>query len=582
MTNHEEFRRLATIDLRRAFTSLGLPLTAFRKPAGTRPIFDTVLNADASHPNGLWLFKGADYFLYNLETGEIEDGPRLIAGNFAGDTLPQMFQSGIHSAAWGGPAFPDLWYVFKDEMFVRVNSKTSVAGDPGTVREKSWKVDFGPRGILGAWATGAWAAPDGTWQKQETVPVALHGVGSKFQGMIHFFKDGQYVRHNLNTGGADAGPMPVKDAWNLPEELLNRLDLAFYGTGQNEENIYFIGGQSYALYDFRRNQVIDKGLVEDKFPAFAQFLGRPQLFLVQDYSLETLVGPPHLGRLIDTRSIGAGSKIKRILVTETLDTTKTTLTKSVLDSQETSVVASFYDKMDKNTAVSEGKENYTYQLNADAHGDASATSMWGGEVNANLNVKGGTDTLRSSFNDAAFKSIQSQVDDTKRKVEQKTYTSEDEFTASAKILKKEIFEETNTSDHVRVYEFYEQLQPYFTLLVLRHVRVGYSDGTERPRVVELQDLGRLLSDVLAATGQQTQLTAYLGGELRDVTDQEGNHRSVLLPGDSSSDLVLDRKLKSNYQIQTDDDTVQTISIPGVITADKSWVEPTYTITCLQV
>jgi hypothetical protein len=208
--------------------------------------------------------------------------------------------------------------------------------------------------------------------------------------------------------------------------------------------------------------------------------------------------------------------------------------------------------------------------------------MWGGEVNANLNVKGGTDTLRSSFNDAAFKSIQSQVDDTKRKVEQKTYTSEDEFTTSAKILKKEIFEETNTSDHVRVYEFYEQLQPYFTLLVLRHVRVGYSDGTDRPRVVELQDLGRLLSDVLIAADQEAQLTTYLGGELRDVSDQEGNHRSVLVPGDSSSDLVLDRKLRSSYQIQTDNDTVQTISIPGVITADKSWVEPTYTITCLQV
>jgi hypothetical protein len=32
-----------------------------------------VLNADASRPNALWLFKGSDYFLYNLETGAIED-----------------------------------------------------------------------------------------------------------------------------------------------------------------------------------------------------------------------------------------------------------------------------------------------------------------------------------------------------------------------------------------------------------------------------------------------------------------------------------------------------------------------------
>jgi hypothetical protein len=138
VTDHDNFRRLATIDLRRVFTSLGLPVTAFRKAAGTGPVFNTVLNADASRPDGLWLFKGADYFLYNLATGEIEDGPRLIAGNFAGDSLPRMFQSGIHSAVWGGPAFPDLWYLFKDEMFVRVNSKTGGAGGPNTVREKTW------------------------------------------------------------------------------------------------------------------------------------------------------------------------------------------------------------------------------------------------------------------------------------------------------------------------------------------------------------------------------------------------------------------------------------------------------------
>jgi hypothetical protein len=582
MANHDNFRRLATIDLRRVFTSLGLPVSAFRKAAGTAPVFNAALNADSSRPNGLWLFKGADYFLYNLETGEIEDGPRLIAGNFAGNTLPQMFQSGIHSAVWAGPAFPDLWYAFKDEMFVRMNSKAGGAGGPGDVHEKTWAVDFGPRGILGAWATGAWAAPDGSWQNPATVPVALHGLGSKFQGTIHFFKDGQYVRHNLNTGGTVAGPMPIKDAWNLPEEFLTRIDLAFYGTGQNEENIYFISGQHYALYDFRTNQVVDKGHIEQKFPAFSQFMGRPQLFLVEDYTLETLVGPPHLGRLIDTRSIGAGSTIKRILVTETLDTSMSTLRKSLLDSQESSVVTNFYDKMDKNTAVSEGEENYGYQLNANAHGDAKATSMWGGEVNASLNVKGGTNTERNTFNDATFKSIQSQVDDTKRQTEQKTYSSDEEISQSVKVLKKETFEEKNTTDHVRVYEFYEQLQPYFTLLVLRHVRVGYSDGTGRPKVVELQALAGLLSDVLVAAEQQTQLTGYLGGELRNVTDHDGAQRSLIGAGTSSSDLVLDRNLTSAYQIPKEDGTTQSMSITGVITGDRAWVEPTYTITCVQV
>jgi len=174
------------------------------------------------------------------------------------------------------------------------------------------------------------------------------------------------------------------------------------------------------------------------------------------------------------------------------------------------------------------------------------------------------------------------VDDTKRQTEQKTYTSEEEISQSVKVLKKEIFEERNMTDQVRVYEFYEQLQPYFTLLVLRHVRVGYSDGTDRPKVVELQALRSLLDEVLLAADQRAQLTSYIGGELGGVADHEGNRRSLISAVASSSDLVLDRNLTSTYQIHQDDGTVLSISVPGVITADRSWVEPTYTITCQQV
>ncbi|MFC6015713.1 hypothetical protein ACFP2T_05860 [Plantactinospora solaniradicis] len=578
MSVHDDFRHIATIDLRRVFTSLGLPVTAFHATGTPGPLFDAVLNTDSSRPNGLWLFKGADYFLYDLETGRIEDGPRLIAGNFGGDTLPQMFRSGIHSAVWGGPAFPHFWYVFKDEMFVRVNSSGAAPAAPGAVGESTWRVDFGPRGVLGQWATGAWTNPDGTW-RTSGVPVGLHGLGSRFHGMIHFFKDGQYVRHNLNTGGTDAGPVPVRDAWNLPADFPTTIDVAFYGTGQNEENIFFISGLRYVLYDFRQNRVLDQGSVETRFPAFAQFLGRPQLFLVEDYALETLVGPPHLGRLIDTRSIGAGSTIKRILVTETTDTSKTSLGQSLLASQEASVVENFYEKVDKNTSSSEDTESYKYQLNAQAHADASANSLWGGEANASLNVQGGTNTARAGFNKATFNSIQNQVDDAKRQTEQKTYNSEEEFAQSAKILKKEIFEEKNSTDKVRVYEFYEQLQPYLTLLVLRHVRVGYSDGTSRPEVVELTALRGLLDRVLVEPGRKTQLTGYLGRELADVTDQEGKSRSLLM---ESSDLVLSRNVTSTYQIHRSDGTTQTLTLRGIITGDRTWVEPTYTITCVQV
>jgi hypothetical protein len=65
-------RPLPSIGLRHVFTSLGLPIKTFRNTGGTteKVMFNAVLKADASRPDGLWLFKGYDYFLYNLETGE--------------------------------------------------------------------------------------------------------------------------------------------------------------------------------------------------------------------------------------------------------------------------------------------------------------------------------------------------------------------------------------------------------------------------------------------------------------------------------------------------------------------------------
>jgi hypothetical protein len=570
MSGTDTFRPLSRVDLRPVFTSLGLPVTAFRSGnVAVQPsLFDAVLNADATRPNGLWLFKGADYFLFDLLTGEITEGPKPIAGNWGGDTLPQLFRTGIHSAAWGGPAFPHLWYFFKDEMYVGMNSL------------RGWNVVEGPRGILGAWATGAWSNPDGTW-KTPGVPVALHGLGSEFDGMVHFFKDSQYVRHNLRTGQLVAGPQPIKDAWSLPEPFTSRLDHAFYGTGPNEEHIFFISGEQYVLYDFRLRKVIKAGSVEERFPAFARFLGRPQLFLVEDYTLETLVGPPHLGRLIDTRSIGAGSTIKKILVTETTDTTRERLSQSVLSSQEATVMSNFYDKLDNTLASTEDSERYRYQLNAHAHGEAEANSLWGGEVDATLDVQGGTDTVRTGLSQAAFKSISRQVEESKRQTEQRTYNSEAEILSTVKVLKKEIFEETNTSDRVRVYEFYEQLQPYITLLSLRRVRMGFSDGTDRPKVVELPALEGLLREILQDSQLQKALPDFVRGELTHVTDHTGTVGSVISES-ATSTLVMKPNLTSTFQVPRPDGTVQNVTVQGVITAARSWIEPTFTITCIQV
>jgi hypothetical protein len=569
MGEADNYRTLSQLDLRRVFTSLGVPREAFRT-SGTpskRPPFDAVVNADATRPNGVWLFKGSDFFLYNLLSGEIEEGPRPIADSWGAGMLPELFKTGIHSALFAGPAFPNLWTFFKDEMYVTMDST------------QGFKVIEGPRGVLGAWSSGVWTDPSGTF-KTPGVPVALHGLGSEFDGMAHFFKDGQYIRHNLRNGQAVTELAPIGDAWNLAEPFVNRIDLAFYGTGPTEENIFFISGDQFALYDFRTDEVLATGAIEERFPAFAQFMGRPQLFLVEDYSLETFVGPTHLGRLIDTRTVGAGSKITRLLVTQTTDTTKASIGSSLLQSQDESVVSNFYDQLDENISSSDESDRYKYQLNADFHGEAEATSLWGGEVDANLDVSGSTENIREALSEATFKSIRRQVDESKRATEQKTYNSASEIESSVKVLKQETFEETNTSDRVRVYEFFEQLQPYITLLTLRNVRVAFSDGTGHPKVVGLGELGELLSQVLVDPPQGEKVAGYVRSELSRVANVQGETNSLLVDG-GSTELALRPNLSSKYEIPIPDGTIQTVSVRGYLKADEQWIEPTFTITCVQ-
>jgi hypothetical protein len=363
MAQQNDFRKLSNFDLRPVFISLGLPESSFKDPTspGRNGLSNVVaLNADLSRPDTLWLFRGSKYFAFNLLTGSFEGEEKEIAGNWGGTSWPQGFST-VDGAVWAGAAYPNLWYFFKDNWYIRLNS--SQGG--------SWLVDEGPRGVLGVWATGAWTNPDGTW-KTPGVPVALHGLRPKFDGMIHFFKDGQYIRHNLNTGGTDAGPLPTKDVWNLPEEFSNKIDLAFYGTGAQEEQIFFFSGVQCALYDTKTNQTIKILPIEDQFPAFAQFITRPQLFLVEDYRLETYVGPSQLGRLIETRNVLPGNEVKTVMVTETVDSSTTTLHESILDSQDSSVVENFNKQMDKKAENSEGSEKYRYHLKADAQAEAKA------------------------------------------------------------------------------------------------------------------------------------------------------------------------------------------------------------------
>jgi len=323
--------------------------------------------------------------------------------------------------------------------------------------------------------------------------------------------------------------------------------------------------------------------IEERFPAFAQFIKRPQLFLVEDYRLETYIGPSQLGRLIETRNILPGNEVKTVMVTETVDSSTTTLHESILDSQNSSVVENFNKQMDKKAENSEGSEKYRYHLNADAHADASASSLWGGEVNASLNLQGGSDSLRSNFSESAFESIESQVTEAKQQVKQRTYGSTAEIQHIERVLKQEEIILKNSSDHLRVFEFFQQLQPYITLLVLKNVRIAYADGTGSQRIVNMSQLPDVVNDELVSDDERKKLIQFVMNELSMVADQDNQVRSLIQnQSQPSGSVALIPNPTATFLIKHANGDEQTITTSGlIIKAVKDWLEPTLTMIAVE-
>jgi hypothetical protein len=398
------YRMINKFEFRPVYTSLGIDRSAFKDGSRRRfKIFDAALNAGPLGADILWLFKGTKYYRYNLAEQRFESEDTEIAGNWGGSTWPVLFSSGIDAAAWGGASFPNYWYMFKEHKFIRLNS---TAGG-------SWVVDVPPQDIRRSW----WSA-QGTWFANGC-DTALAGRIAQDDAKIHLFGGGgQYIRHNLLDGHSDIGPKLIREQFDLPEPFASAIDLAFYDKG----HAVFFSGDMCADFDLRHNEVLDVQPIEQRFRAFAKFLSRPQIFLVETYSLETYVGPPVRGRLVDTRSVERGTTLKLKLVTERVSSSQTTLQESILESQHDDVMRDFNDRLDKQTEGFEGSDSYRYQMDADFHGEASANSLWGGEVNAQLAVRGGTDSNRKSFAEAAFKSVTSQVRTASESITQKTYS----------------------------------------------------------------------------------------------------------------------------------------------------------------
>ena len=106
------------------------------------------------------------------------------------------------------------------------------------------------------------------------------------------------------------------------------------------------------------------------------------------------------------------------------------------------------------------------------------------------------------------------------------------------MLKQEEILLRNPTDRLRVFEFYQQLQPYITLLVLKDVRIAYADGTKTPRIVQMSHLPELVNGILANDEERRKLMQFVAGELSAVTNQDGQMMSLIQTEAQSSGAIV--------------------------------------------
>lgn len=533
------YRKVSVFEFPPVYTSLGIDRSAFRNTHERRTkIFDAAANVGS---DTLFLFKENKYCRYNLSDKRFESEDLKIDGGEA--PLPHIFSTGIDSV------WPD-----------------TLLGDQGLRMVRGDKMIF--TGLV----NGFWYAAGPTVNVIDVFPVAqgnwlANGCDAALRDQIdgtvlHLFGGtGEYMR----IKGRDElliPPMPLSEQFNLPEPFASSIDLAFYDQGQ----AVFFSGDVCADFDLLDNVLVGVQRIERRFPAFAKYLSRPQVFLVENYVLETYVGPLSLGRLVNTRTVLPGSTEKVIIVTERVSAAQTTLIQTVLESQNEEVVRDFNDRVDKETQQSDGFETYRYQMDADFQGEASATSLWGGEVNAQLGVSGGTDSSRKSFADAAFKSVTSQVRTVSESFEQKAYSVGETIENLERVINKQEFSLEGDPEITRTFSFHQRLEPYYALLVLKDVRIAYGDGSgTRPVPVALSALPGLLEEKLASQDDQAQLLEYLRTELSAIADQRGQATTIFASA-APGDLIFDLKPNptATFEIQLPDGQTQAIVVRGLL------------------
>jgi hypothetical protein len=548
-----------TADLRPLRIALNLPpsvfpsrLGGFATPAdspyaGPKGAFRCALRGFGATADRIWFFRDERFLRYFERPERRDETTDLlpVAGNW---NVPPEFARGVDATLTGAiPQFEGHVWLFSGDQNLRYDPNADRIIIPAQPIARNWN-------LPPEFASG--------------FDAAVHGVGEYF-GKAWFFKGSRYVRYDVRTDVTEF-EAAIAERWKgWPDAFAGGIDYAFYGSGPNDgHRITFFRGDTYIGYDLVADRV-DEGPARavDGWPGLGRFLPVPQLFLDEQYRLSTFHGQIGNGGQVGGQSIPGRTKQTIWVITRRQESVSTASSSNVLESSSQTVADNFSDSLRRDQSDAKAREDYDYGTDASFHGEAQATSLTGGEVDAKLHVQGQTHDARSSFASAVGSQVERATQDSRERHSQQVRTEQtDQHIEQSKEVG---FQQTvdNPGDRPLNFAVVQLTQEYILVLSLVGAQVVFSNGDPHRRrsvPATADGLAELYAAIDLAPAAQADVTRAVTAALSAVTDATTGHdRSLLRDGP----LAVDHTVRTRFTV-TDSTgaALRTIDVDGIVVA----------------
>jgi hypothetical protein len=514
--------------------------------------FDSAARGFGGTADRIWFFRGSNYIRYFEHPERKDDASDWlpVQGNWPG--LPSSFSARVDAVLTGNvPPYEGQVWLFSGDQYLRYDPNNNQVTVPARPIAGNWNL---PDDFAGGF------------------DAAIHGVGD-YLGISWFFKGGNYVRYNVRTDQTEFGPADITSKWGgWPGSFADGVDFAFYGTGPHQDHIYFFRGDQYIRYNLPADRV-EEGPANaiDAWPVLGRFMPVPQLFLTEKYKLFTFHGEIGNGGMVGTETIEGLTKKEVWVVTKRRQASSDSTSTNILESSSQQVVDNFSDTLRVDSTGSESHDDYDYGMDASFHGDAEATGLTGGEVNADLHVKGATHDVRTSFAKAVGNQVSKAKQDSQQLHSQQV---------SMQDISHQIDEQTETGFrqvvdntlHAQPVTFavYQLTQEYILVLSLVDAQLVFRNGDDRAAASSsVRDMGRLLEECVEDAAVRADVARAVVTALSSVTDSTtGATRSLLAAGaspDSAEGAAVDPSVRTTFAVNnTEGKLVRTVDVDGIV------------------